>query len=112
MARVTEQPYCLVQSNLDPISPEILKDAFRAVDELVDNDAQILAADAFGILADGLSAETAQVLAGQLAQAGIQVEVVNQGQIPTLPGQHSLHRCACLPEVFMAADSLGRDEPC
>jgi len=111
MARVTDQPYCLVQSNLDPISPEILKVAFRAVGELVDNDAQILAADAFGILADGLSAETARTVAGQLAQAGIEVEVVNQSQIPTLPGSHTLHRCACLPEVFMAADSLGRDEP-
>ena len=111
MARITDQPYCLVQSNLDPIQVEILKAAFRAVVELVDNDAKILAADAFGILADGLSAETARTVAGQLAQAGIQVDVVEQGRIPTLPHSHILRRCACLPKVFMATDSLGRDVP-
>ena len=111
MARVTEEPYCLVQSNLDPIRPEILKAAFRSVAELVDSDAQILSADAFGILADGLSAETARTVAGQLGQAGIEVEVIHQDQIPSLPDPHTLRRCGCLPEVFMATDSLNNDVP-
>ena len=111
MAGTTEQQYCLVQSNLDPIQPGILKAAFRAVAELVDNDAKMLASDAFGILADGLSAETARIVAGQLAQAGIHVDVVPQGQIPNLPGPHILRRCGCWPEAFMATDSLGRDVP-
>ena len=111
MAGVSEQQYCLVQANLDPIEPEILKGAFRAVGDLVDNDAQILSADAFGILADGLRAETARTVAGQLAQAGITVDVVHQGAIPNLPGPHILRRASCGPGVFMAADSLGRDIP-
>ena len=111
MARATEEQYCLVQSNLDPIEPEILKVAFRAVGELVDNDAQILSADAFGILADRLNAQTAGIVAGQLAQAGVAVDVVQQGQIPNLPGPHTLRRGGCSKDVFMATDSLGRDEP-
>ena len=111
MAGVSEQQYCLVQTNLDPIEPEMLKVAFRAVGDLVDNDAQILSADAFGILAEGLSAETARIVAGQLAQAGVTVDVVHQGQIPNLPGPRTLRRAGCRPRVFMAADSLGREVP-
>ena len=111
MAGTTEESYCLVQSNLDPIGPEILKAAFRTVGELVDADAKILSADAFGILAEGLRVETARTVAGQLAQANIEVEVIRQDQIPTLPGPHTLRRAGCEPNVFMATDSLGRDVP-
>ena len=111
MAGTREEAYCLVQSNLDPIGPEILKAAFRAVGELVDADAKILSADAFGILAEGLRAETARTVAGQLAQAGIEVDVIRQDRIPTLPGPHTLRRAGCWPNVFMATDSLGRDVP-
>ncbi|NIA07599.1 MAG: hypothetical protein GWP14_08200 [Actinobacteria bacterium] len=111
MARATEEQYCLVQSNLDPIEPNTLKAAFRAVGELVDSDAKTLSADAFGILADGLRAETARIVAGQLAQAGIQVDVVHHDQIPTLPDPHTLRRAGCGPKAFMPTDSLGRDEP-
>ena len=111
MTRVTEQQYCLVQSNLEPIEPETLKVAFRAVGELVDNDAQILSADAFGILADGLSSETARIVAGQLARAGVIVDIVHHEQIPALPDPHTLRRAGCGPGAFMATDSLGRDEP-
>ena len=111
MPRSAEQSYCLVQSNLDRIDPEALKVAFRAVGELVDNDAHILSADAFGILADGLKAQTARTVANELAKAGILVEIVHEGQIPTLPDPHTLRRCGCFAECFMATDSLGRDVP-
>ena len=79
--------------------------------ELVDADAQILSADAFGILADGLGAETARIVASQLARAGVKVDVVEQDRIPDLPGMYGLHRCECWANVFMATDSLGRDVP-
>ncbi len=109
MSGLKKNSYCLVQSNLDRIDPEALKVAFRAVGELVDNDAHILSADAFGILADGLEVQTARRVASELGRAGISVEVVHEGQIPTLPDPHSLRRCGCFPEVFMATDSLGRE---
>ena len=109
MSRLKKNSYCLVQSNLDRIDPEALKVAFRAVGELVDNDAHILSADAFGILADGLEVQTARSVASELGRAGISVEVVHEGQIPTLPAPHRLRRCECSREVFMATDSLGRE---
>lgn len=111
MSRSPEQSYCLVQSNLDPIDPEILKVAFRAVGDLVDNDARILSADAFGILADRLSAKTARTVANELAKAGIPMEIVHQQHIPTLPDPHTMRRGACSPDAFIATDSLGRDAP-
>ena len=111
MASPTKKCYCLVQSNLDPIDPQVLKMAFRAVGELVDNDAKILSADAFGILADGLTVETARTLANELAKAGVVVEVVPEEEIPTLPDPHTLRRCGCFDNVFMASDSLGREVP-
>ncbi len=101
----------MVQSNLDPIDPRVLKVAFRSVGELVDNDAKILSADAFGILADGLSAETARTLANELGRAGVLVEIVQEQQIPRLPNSHTLRRGGCYQEAFMATDSLGRDVP-
>jgi hypothetical protein len=111
MSKLKEDSYCLVQANLDPIDPEVLKVAFRAVDELVDNDAYILSADAFGILANGLSAKTASTVAGELAKAGIAMEIVQEQQIPTSPGPHSMRRGGCSPEAFIATDSLGREVP-
>ena len=111
MSRLRQESYCLVQSNLDQMDPEVLKVAFRAIGELVDNDARILSADAFGILADGLKAQTARTVANELAKAGISVEIVHERQIPTLPDPHTLRRCGCFAECFMAADSLGRDVP-
>ena len=109
MSGLKKNSYCLVQSNLDRIDPEALKVAFRAVGELVDNDAHILSADAFGILADGLEVQTARTVASELGRAGISVEVVHEGQITTLPDPHRLRRCECSREVFMATDSLGRE---
>ncbi len=111
MPRSPEKSYCLVQPSLDPIDPKILKVAFRAVGELVDNDARILSADAFGILADRLSAQTARTVANELAKAGIAMEIVNEQHIPTLPDPHTMRRGACSPEAFIATDSLGRDIP-
>ncbi len=111
MAELSGQSYCLVQSNLDPIEPGVLKAAFRAVGELVDADAQILSADAFGILADGLRAQTARTVASALAKAGVSVAIVHEQKIPRRPPSRPLRRCACLPEVFVATDTLGRDEP-
>ena len=85
--------------------------AFRAVGELVDTDAQILSADAFGILADGLRAKTARTVANELAKAGIAMEIVQEQHIPTLPDPHTMRRGGCSPEAFIATDSLGRDVP-
>ncbi len=111
MPRSAQQSYCLVQSNLDRIDPEALKVAFRTVGELVDTDAQILSADAFGILADGLRAKTARTVANELAKAGIAMEIVQEQHIPTLPDPHTMRRGGCSPEAFIASDSLGRDVP-
>ena len=111
MAKAGAESYCLVQSNLQGIDPQVLKVAFRSVGELVDNDAKILSADAFGILADGLSAESARTLANELARLGVTVEVVSEQAIPKLPDSHTLRRGGCYENVFMATDSLGRDEP-
>lgn len=111
MARLTEHFYCLLQQSLDPIDPEALKVAFRAVGELVDHDARILAADAFGILADGLSAETARTVANELAALGVGVSLVHEEQIPELPHPQTLRRCGCYEDGFVATDALGRDVP-
>ena len=111
MSRLKEESYCLVQANLDPVDLQVLKVAFRAVGELVDSDARTLSADAFGILADGLSAKTARTVASELAKAGIAMEVVQEQHIPTLPGPHTMRRGGCSPEAFIATDSLGRDVP-
>ena len=111
MPKSQDNTYCLVQSNLDPIDPEVLKLAFRAVEELVDNDAKTLSADAFGILADGLTPDSARTIANGLARAGISVDIVPQSKIPNLPDSHTLRRAGCFEECFMATDSLGRDVP-
>lgn len=99
---------CNHAKTLDPPDTDKLARAFRAVPSLTDTDALTLAKDAFGILVDGLSAEEAVILEQALLNAGVDVEAVDQKDLPELPPAKRLKRADCLPEGLVLYDALNR----
>ncbi|KPK81336.1 MAG: hypothetical protein AMJ81_10695 [Phycisphaerae bacterium SM23_33] len=100
--------YAVVQKTLDPPSVEQLCRAVQAVPGLTRYDATVLAADAFGIIAENLSLESASVIQRRLAAEGYETELVDQDKLPTLPPPTGLRRADCLPECLVVYDALGR----
>ena len=79
-------PYAILQQQLTPPSLEQLRQAFRALPQLVDADATFIEKGAFGILVERLSMADAQTLHRALAAAGVETEVGDQKDVPVLPG--------------------------
>ena len=101
-------PYALLQKDLSPVPSEKLKNAFRLLPQLVDADATSMAADAYGILVDNLSAQDARTLQRSLAQQGLETEVVDRSKLVTLPRAERVMKAECTASAFNVSDVAGR----
>ncbi|HTI70770.1 MAG TPA: hypothetical protein VMF06_12445 [Candidatus Limnocylindria bacterium] len=77
--------YALLQTSMTQPPMDALQRAFRSGVSLSSADAAFVADDAFGILARDLPEEDAQSIAASLANEGIDVEMVAEGDLPRLP---------------------------
>jgi len=100
-------PYAVLQTNLDAPSLPQLERAARVVPGLTVIDAQILGADAFGILVKNFSAPQAAALQGALRTEGVETEIVDQSLLPPLPPVKLVHRLQCQPVHLLVYDPLG-----
>lgn len=85
--------------------------ALRHVPWLTKHDAHFLARDAFGVLVERLSFNEASSVQAILAEGGVDTEVVDQSEIPTLPQPKTLPRVDCLDEHLLVYDALNRPKP-
>ncbi len=104
-------PYAVMQKKLEPLASEQLKRAFRRVPGLAELDAFTLGKDAFGVLVKDFDWERASALKSALAEEGVEVEVVDESQLPQLPPSRQVHRLDCQPEALMIYDPAGRSFP-
>ena len=87
---------------------EALKRAFASFTNLTEGDAVRLAGGAHGFLLRQLRRDSAQALQRDLHDAGIATVLVNEEQIPQLPGGKALQRLGIAPESLTAYDVTGR----
>lgn len=97
-----------MQKQVEPLTVEQLKRAFRKVPGLAEMDAYTLGKDGFGVLVKGFEWERASALKSALAEQGVEVEVVDETSLPQLPPSRQVHRIDCLPEALMIYDPAGR----
>jgi hypothetical protein len=102
-------PYLLVQRSLTPPEIEPVQRAFQTTGIFHALDAVSFVKDAFGVLAKGLNDYQAQQLQNALAVQGVEVEVVEETEWPTLPAAKRIVRASCWAEGFAPWDPLGRE---
>ena len=101
-------PCSVLQTDLNPPSLDQLRRAFRTVPGLTELDAHTLGQDAFGILVKNFPIENAMALQGALRREGVETEVVDQAQLPSLPPTKFVHRLNCTGAGLEIFDPLGR----
>ena len=94
-----------------PPTAEQLREAFRSVPGLTAADAQILRANAFGILVRRFTPENAAKLCATLAAQGYEAEVVDEAALPALPQTRFVQRLDCTAEALLVYDLVGRAVP-
>ena len=104
-------PFAVVQKELSTVGSDALLAALKHVPHLTKHDADFLARDAFGVLVDRLSFREASGVQAILDGRGVDTEVVDQAEIPTLPPPKKLRRMDCLAEHLVLYDALGRPKP-
>jgi len=104
-------PFAIIQKELTDIPTDVLTAALRHVPWLTKHDAHFLARDAFGVLVGRLSFNEASSVQAILAEGGVETEVVDQSDIPTLPPPKTLPRIDCLVENLLVYDALNRPKP-
>ena len=94
----------------EPVNPpvEALKRAFASFTNLTESDAVRLAGGAPAFLLRHLRRDAAQALQRDLHDAGIATMLVNEEQIPSLPGAKALNRMELTSQALVAYDVLGR----
>lgn len=102
-------PFALIQRRLEIPDVAALRRALAGRDGWHPSDAANLAADAFGILVRGLDEPAGHHLADILAREGIQVEVVEESDLPALPLAKRLRRAGVRPDAFIAHDPYDRE---
>lgn len=90
----------LVQTKLTSVPPEKLRKAFRELPQLLDQDADSMARDAYGVLVDGLSREDARTLQTALERLDVGTKVVDEEDLPDLPPARKVRYAECLEEDF------------
>ena len=106
MAGLAHFAIALKESAHPPV--EALKRVFAAFTNLTESDAVRLAGGAPGFLMRHLRRDAAQALQRDLNAEGIATVLVNEEQIPSLPGGKALHRMDVSPQSLIAYDVLGR----
>jgi hypothetical protein len=91
--------YAVLQTSLDqPITREALEAAIMSTQTLSKPDCARLQREQFGIIAGKLSQEDALGLQSGLSAQGIETEVIDEANLPTLPTPHR-------PQSFMLSDN-------
>jgi hypothetical protein len=101
-------PFAIMQKELLAPSVEQLARAFRSLAKLTALDAQTAANDAFGILWRGLDVEEASALQDGCMKQSIEVEVVEESELPVLPPSKVIKQIEFLPEHLSMYDPMGR----
>jgi hypothetical protein len=101
-------PFAIMQRELLAPSVEQLARAFRSLAKLTALDAQTAANDAFGILWRGLDVEEASALQDGCMKQSIEVEVVEESELPVLPPSKVIKQIEFLPEHLSMYDPMGR----
>ncbi len=104
-------PFAIVQKHLQPVGSDVLLPALQHVAWLTKHDADFLADDAFGVLVDRLSFNEASSVQAMLEDRGVETEIVDQSDLPTLPAPKHLRRMDCPDEQLVLYDALGRPKP-
>lgn len=100
--------FALLQKTLEPPSVDQLKTAFHDVPGLTPYDAFTLGKDAFGILLRKLDLRSANILKLNLAEQGIDTDLVDEDDLPALPEARNIPRLDCAPEGLTLYDPLNR----
>jgi hypothetical protein len=101
-------PFAIMQKELLAPSVEHLARAFRSLPNLTALDAQTAANDAFGILWRGLDVEGASAMQDALMKQAIEVEVVEESELPVLPPSKVIKQIEFLPTQLSMYDPMGR----
>lgn len=101
-------PFAIMQKELLAPSVEHLARAFRSMPNLTALDAQTAANDAFGILWRGLDLEGASALQDALMKQSVEVEVVEESELPVLPPSKVIKQIEFLPTQLAMYDPMGR----
>lgn len=101
-------PFAIMQKELLAPSVEHLSRAFRSLQNLTALDAQTAANDAFGILWRGLDVEGASAMQDALMKQAIEVEVVEESELPVLPPSKVIKQIEFLPTQLSMYDPMGR----
>ena len=101
-------PFAIMQKELLAPSVEHLARAFRSLPNMTALDAQTAAGDAFGILWRGLDVEGASAMQDALMKQGIEVEVVEESDLPVLPPSKVIKQIEFLPAQLSMYDPMGR----
>lgn len=101
-------PFAIMQKELLAPSVEHLARAFSSLPNLTALDAQTAANDAFGILWRGLDLEGASAMQDALMKQGIEVEAVEESELPVLPPAKVIKQIEFLPTQLSMYDPMGR----
>jgi len=99
---------CLVQTELSKPSEEAVRRAFESIDELTALDAGYASRDAYGVLVERLTGEQARTLQRALADQGIRTEIVDEADLPRLPGAVKFRRADVRDDGLVIPDALNR----
>ena len=103
--------FAVVQKDLTSPTPDQVKNAFRAFNNLTEADAVRLAVGAHGILMRQLPHDAARAFQQSLQAEGVQAAIVAEDELPKLPEARVLHRLELKPEALSVYDLMGRATP-
>lgn len=101
-------PYSVLQTTLDPPDREALRRAFARVSFLTRHDADSLAKDAYGVLADRLSLDHARAVQEALRLEHIPTVVEDDATLFSVPGPQSTRRVECNAKALVWYDTYDR----
>ena len=104
-------PYAIMQVGLEQPTSEQMQTAFRGVTGMAAVDARVLGRNAFGVLAQGLTADQAAAVKGGFTMQNFAVECVDEREVPAMPPIRHVRRVDCTPEALLIYDPIGRPVP-
>lgn len=103
--------YAIVRKSLEPLDAELLKRAFRNVPELTPYDINTVCNPEGGFLCRNFQPHQAMALQANLKAEGVDVEIVAESQLPSLPPGKVIHRVRFTPEALMVEDLIKGEVP-
>lgn len=98
--------FAIVRRGLEPLDLEQLRRAFLGVPGLAPCDAGTVCNEAGGILCRGFSTDQAAALQANLKTEGVEVEMVDESQLPVLPPPKLIRRVEIKSEALFVEDLI------